>query len=343
MNQKYTENLAEFIYEKSAELGIHAAAIGSAEEYESLQSEYYSDEKFIKISDYFPEAKSFISAALSYKFDWNNKPNNSAGYIARYTTANFYKMLTIKLKALGNAIQDYFKSGGKDFFRVFVNSKANDKLAGYTGALGASGKNSLLIVNDLGSQAVLGELFLPIKIKTADVKNKKDDKCGKCTKCIDACPTNAIKENCRLNKNLCIQHLSGVLDWPESIDSKDFLCCWRTRFFGCTDCIDVCPYNLRNQVFKQSPDKTAGYVGTAFDFENILKFKKGDYKSYFKNNQLSASWIPETAHVRNTLASLHNLGRKDLIKKFLENIDDYNWESDEKEYLKNFIKFSLKI
>ncbi len=65
------------------------------------------------------------------------------------------------------------------------------------------------------------------------------------------------------------------------------------------------------------------------------------YKAFFKNNQISAGWIPTVTLARNMMASLYNLRRIDMIEEYIKKIDNYGWDESEKEYLKNFYFFLL--
>ena len=302
--------------------------------FERLDYKYYGG-LFIQPRKIFPGCKSIISAALSYNFEWNNFDSKSAGYIARYTTANFYRILSKKLKKLGVVIKNKIAPSvsNKDFFRVFVNSKINDKLAAYVCGLGYYSKNSLIDVSGIGTKVVLGELLLAEELPAS---KPRVISCGDCNICVEYCPTGALSNDGRVNKEICIQHLSSELEWPDKINGKNFLDYWGVRFFGCTDCIDSCPEN--NYVKKINNDKLSGFIGTSFNPEKIILFNKNDYKNYFRSNQLGASWIPEAALARNALASLYNLQKKSIIKSYLENISIYGWDEEERKYLTDFIK-----
>lgn len=329
-----------FIKEKSIELDIDDIGIGTIERFNEYHNKYFINSGYSIPQDIFPECRTIISACFSYNFKWNKYPNDTLAYIAKYTTANYYKMLSDKLNNLGKAVKEYLKLElpDKNLFRIFVNSKINDKLAAYISGLGYYSKNSLICIKNKGSRFVLGELLLSIKLPSFDIINEN---CGECDKCIKACPTGALSENGVLKKDLCTQHLSSQLKWEKIINKKDFLKIWGNRFFGCTACIDECPYN-KNNIKSDKYDKLVGFVNISFDLKNLLRFTKDMYKAYFKNNQISAGWIPVVALARNLMASLYNLGRTDMINEYLAKIDNYGWDDSEKEYLKNFYIFLKK-
>ncbi len=339
--KKNKQAIKDFIINKSKELGIDAVAFGNIKEITDLKI-------FEKAHEEFTIFNTFISVAFSYNYDWNDANLDSSGYIAHYTSANFYKILSNKMVNLAKAIKESFniEIPNKKFYRIFVNSKLNDKLYAYASGLGEYTRNTLISVNHLGQKCILGELLLSIEIDSDYSINenfKFSSKCNNCMICVNKCPTKALSEN-GFDKTKCIQHLSTQLDWNVSINKDLLLKIWGSRFYGCTDCLDNCPIN-KTIIFNKDkkPFNLTGYIGINFDFMEILNLKKEDYKVRFKNNQLSNSWVKPLALLRNSIAGLYNLGKIDVIKKYLNNIDIYNWDESEKVYLKEFIISYLKL
>jgi epoxyqueuosine reductase len=104
--------------------------------------------------------------------------------------------------------------------------------------LGWIGKNSMLINKSRGSDFFIANLFLDIELQADDAIR---DYCGSCTRCIDACPTDAILPNRTLASERCISYLT-IEYRGERIDThyKDKMEDW---VFGCDICQDVCPWN----------------------------------------------------------------------------------------------------
>lgn len=338
MSNNIKKGLIDFILNRSKKIGIDFVGFGSVKRMDDYQKKELSNNKNLP-SDLFPGCKSIISGAISYNCEWNNVSSTSKGFIARYTTANFYKMLSKKLKTLGAEIKQFVgsKMSNKDFFRVFVNSRLNDKLAAYISGMGGILKNSLISVYDKGPKFVIGGLLISEEL---DYDNIRINNCGNCTKCIVNCPTGALLPNGIINKEICIQHLSSQTEWPDKINNKDFIEYWGTRFFGCTDCIDICPKNKTNETACNDND-IIGYIGTTFDPIKITEYKKDELKRKFKNNQLTASWIPLVSLARNALTALFNMNRTDIIKKYLKDLDKFDWDNEEKKYLKDFCFFLI--
>src|SRR4030043_913363 len=89
--------IINFIKEKSVELDIDNFGIGSIERFNEFHNKYFMNSKYSIPGDIFPECRTIISACFSYNFKWNKYSNEALGYIAKYTTANYYKILSGKL------------------------------------------------------------------------------------------------------------------------------------------------------------------------------------------------------------------------------------------------------
>jgi epoxyqueuosine reductase len=112
--------------------------------------------------------------------------------------------------------------------------------------LGWIGKNTCLINQAQGSWFFLGEILLSIPL---DVDGPVDDRCGTCTRCIDACPTSAIVPSSgggwRLDARVCISYVTIEKRGEMPEDVKEAL---GNHIFGCDICQDVCPWNRRAAV-----------------------------------------------------------------------------------------------
>lgn len=143
--------------------------------------------------------------------------------------------------------------------------------------LGWIGKNSLLLTPK-GSYVFIGEILLNLQLEYDAPKDL--DPCGKCTRCIDACPTNAIVNDRVIDASRCISYFTiekqGKI--PEDIDTQN-------RIFGCDICQEVCPWN-RKAVEHQTSALTP--IGKLLEmkkeqWENMTAHEFGEY---FKGSPL---------------------------------------------------------
>lgn len=103
--------------------------------------------------------------------------------------------------------------------------------------LGFVGKNGLLIVPGVGSFVLLGEVVTTLAI---DPDPPIPERCGSCTRCLDACPANAFEAPFVLDPRRCVAYLT--IEHRSAIDEA-FLPGVGTHLFGCDDCQTVCPFN----------------------------------------------------------------------------------------------------
>ncbi|WP_082825163.1 tRNA epoxyqueuosine(34) reductase QueG [Wohlfahrtiimonas chitiniclastica] len=160
-------------------------------------------------------------------------------YIARYALGrDYHNVIRKRLTQLGQWIAEQFPDEAVTF-RAFTDSAPilERELAERSG-LGFSGKNTLIIDREKGSYFFLGELFisLPIVIPSTVV----DKHCGRCTKCIQKCPTGAIVSPYEVDARRCISYLT--IEHFGAID-EELRPMMGNRIFGCDDCQLFCPWN----------------------------------------------------------------------------------------------------
>ncbi|HEU4719114.1 MAG TPA: tRNA epoxyqueuosine(34) reductase QueG [Bacteroidia bacterium] len=183
-----------------------------------------------------PGAKSVISLLLNY-YTEKKQEDPAAPKISMYALGEDYHfVIRRKLKELLNALQE--KIGKEISGRVFVDSApVMDKVWAKKSGLGWVGKNSNLITREMGSFFFIAELIVDIELEP---DSPTGDFCGTCTKCIDACPTDAIVSPYVVDGSKCISYFTIELKnaIPESEKGK-----FENNMFGCDICQDVCPWN----------------------------------------------------------------------------------------------------
>lgn len=199
-----------------------------------------------------PGAKSVISFLLNY-YTEDKQLDESAPKISKYAYGEDYHLvIKSKLRELMNTLEE--KIGRSIGGRAFVDSApVLDKAWAKKSGLGWIGKNSNLINKKSGSFFFIAELILDIELIPDSAIG---DYCGTCTRCIDACPTDAIVSPYVVEGSKCISYFTIELKdaIPESEKGK-----FQNWMFGCDICQDVCPWNRfsaphQNPEFKASPE-----------------------------------------------------------------------------------------
>lgn len=180
-------------------------------------------------------SKSVISLLLNY-FPSETQKDSQAPKISKYAYGQDYHfVIKHKLKALLKKIQSEI---GDINGRVFVDSApVLDKVWARESGIGWIGKHSNLINKQSGSFFFIAELIIDLEL-TPDTPIH--DYCGTCTKCIDACPTDAIVEPYVVDGSKCISYFTIELKGKIPEEQKGKFENWA---FGCDICQDVCPWN----------------------------------------------------------------------------------------------------
>jgi epoxyqueuosine reductase len=184
-----------------------------------------------------PGAKSVISLSYNY-YTENEQLDAEAPKISKYAYGrDYHKVVKKKLKELLNFIQQEI---GEVEGRCFVDSApVMERAWAKKSGLGWIGKNSLLLTKGKGSYFFLAEIILDLEL---EYDGPVKDYCGSCTKCIDACPTDAIYEPYKVDGSKCISYFTIELKDAIPTEMKGKMDNW---MFGCDICQQVCPINAR--------------------------------------------------------------------------------------------------
>jgi epoxyqueuosine reductase len=181
-------------------------------------------------------ARSVISVVLNY-FPKETQTDPEAPKISKYAYGTDYHfVIKDKLKELLNFIRGNI---GDVNGRAFVDSApVLDKAWAKKAGIGWIGKNTNLINKNTGSFFFLAELIVDLEMEY-DIAPSQDH-CGSCTRCIDACPTDAIVAPYVVDGSRCISYLTIELknEMPKEFSGKT-----ANWMFGCDICQDVCPWN----------------------------------------------------------------------------------------------------
>ncbi len=247
-------SLTDKIKSKALELGFAKVGIARAVELEEegkLLGEWLSrgyhgtmdwmernTEKRVDPRTILPDAKAVVSVAMNYYVDVQHSDVRGVGKISRYAWGDdYHDILKERLHELLRSIQAEVPSvKGK----VYVDTgPVMDKAWAVRAGIGWEGKHTNVITREYGSWVFLGEIILNLEL---EYDEPSADYCGSCTRCIDACPTQAIVEPYVLDSNLCISYLTIEHKGEISEALKPEFGNW---IYGCDICQDVCPWNKK--------------------------------------------------------------------------------------------------
>lgn len=224
------------------------------------------------------DSKSVISLLLNYyPEETQTQITGEDTYkISKYAYGQDYHfVIKEKLKELLFSIQENI---GEVSGRAFVDSApVLDKAWASKSGLGWIGKNSNLLSKQVGSFFFIAELIVDLDL---EYDNAVTDHCGSCTKCIDACPTEAIVAPYVVDGSKCISYFTIELKENIPLEMKGKFDDWA---FGCDVCQDVCPWNRfskphREPLFNPHPELLSM---TKKDWEEITE---DTFRAVFKNS-----------------------------------------------------------
>ncbi len=248
---KKTATYSQFIKKEAKRLGFMSCGVAKADflEEEAPRLEtwlkngfhgemHYMENHFDKRLDprlLVEGAKSVIS--LSYNYFPEEIQNPESYKIAKYAYGeDYHHVIKNKLFELLESLRDEI---GEINGRCFVDSApVLERAWAEKAGLGWNGKHTLLIQKQQGSFFFLAELIIDLELEYDHPF--ETDHCGKCTRCIDACPTEAILPNNQIDGSKCISYLTIELRDNIPTAFKDKMEDW---MFGCDICQDVCPWN----------------------------------------------------------------------------------------------------
>lgn len=240
-----------------------------------------------------PGSQSIIS--LSYNYFSHDLKNKHVPKVGMYASgSDYHKVLKKKLKTLWKTILEELKEPAKG--RFFVDSApVMERQWAQQAGLGWTGKNSLLIHPKHGSYFFLAEIISDLEL---EYDEPIKDYCGTCTKCIDACPTDAIASNGYvLIANKCISYLTIESKSDIPSEHKSQMNGW---VFGCDICQQVCPWNR----FSTPHTESEFYPKTDFStwtFDQWESMTEQDFETTFGKTPLKRAGFEK---IKKTLKSL---------------------------------------
>ena len=253
---------------------------------------------------YLPGARSVICVAINYHTPLEDVPEHERshhGRVARYALGDDYHEV---IKARLHALADWLREVAPDAVTKTAVDTAPvmEKGLAARAGVGWQGKNTCTINENIGSWLLLGEIVTTLALPPDE---PAVDRCGTCTRCLDACPTGAITAPYQLDARRCIsyltiEHREGEIDPALAPKVGDWL-------YGCDICQDVCPWNSK------APDATDPALAPRFrtgtlDLREVLTWTPDNYRLRLRRSAMKRVKLPVLQ--RNARVVIANNGKE---------------------------------
>lgn len=259
-----------------------------------------------------PEAASVIVLGMSYAPSADPLALESEGGTARISTyaqgGDYHDTVKKALKSLARWLVAECKSRdlAEPQLKVFVDTApVMEKPLGQAAGLGWQGKHTNLVSGLHGSWLFLGAIYCTLPFAP---DSPHEDRCGSCSACQAACPTNAFPAPYRLDARRCISYLTIE---HKGLIPEEFRKAIGNRIYGCDDCLAVCPWNkfadaaARNKAFLPRAELTAPALS------DLLELDDAGFRQLFSGSPIKR--IGRDRFVRNCLIAAGNSGDPALL------------------------------
>ncbi|WP_286237015.1 tRNA epoxyqueuosine(34) reductase QueG [Neptuniibacter halophilus] len=215
--------------------------------------------------------------------------SDGKAYVSRYTLGrDYHKLIRKRLSQLGDRIN---AETGERVFRAFVDSApVLERPLAEKAGIGWRGKHTLVLNREAGSLFFLGELFIDLPLPVDPPTD--EEHCGKCTACIDVCPTQAFPQPHLLDARRCISYLTIELKGAIPVELRPLM---GNRIFGCDDCQLICPWNRFAKITAEA------------DFHPRRKLDRADLLTLF-------SWSEETFLEKTAGSAIRRTGHEGWLR-----------------------------
>jgi epoxyqueuosine reductase len=241
----------------------------------------------VQPAQYLPGARSVICLGINYHVPLEETVPSEAtasGRIARYALGDDYHEI---LKSRLHALADWIRQTGPDCStRACVDTApVMEKDLAARAGIGWIGKNTCLIHPQIGSWLLLGEIVTTLDLAADE---PMADHCGSCTRCIDACPTQAITAPYQLDARKCIAYLTIEHRGEIAEELRPLMGDW---LYGCDVCQDVCPFN-RKAPPSGDPAWKPRFPSGTLDTGEVLQWSEDEYRARLRGSAMKRVKLP---------------------------------------------------
>jgi epoxyqueuosine reductase len=289
-----------------------------------------------------PWARSVVVCAVNYNGDGPlsiEPTGEGAGWIARYAwsgravegggelaPSDYHDEMLGRLRRVEAALHERYECETKCYVDT---GPLVERTAAAKAGVGWIGKNACVLNQDLGSWLLLGVIVTSLEVAAGEQLQVATDRCGSCTRCIDACPTHALVGPREMDASRCIAYLTIEKKGPIAEEFREAM---GRQVFGCDICQDVCPWNRKAPVARKEGMLTRGeMVNPALEW--LAEMDAAEFRRWFKGSPVERT-RRKRLH-RNVAIAMGNSGEP----RFVSQLEA--WSTGEDEVLAESARWAL--
>ncbi|UUX33954.1 tRNA epoxyqueuosine(34) reductase QueG [Fundicoccus culcitae] len=322
---KATAEFKERVIQAAKEIGIDKIGFASAEPFDHMEAslkaqkaaghttgfEHPIIEERIYPERIFKQPKTIIAIALAYpsqlKDPLPQAKGERRGFFSRASWGiDYHDVLRQHMNQLVEVLQAEFAEA---HFKPMVDTgELMDVATAQRAGLGFIGRNGLLITEEFGSYVYLGEIITDIEFETDEAVPFG---CGDCYRCVEACPTDALLGDGRLNGQRCLSYQTQTKGYmPQEYRRKI-----THVIYGCDICQLVCPYN-QGKDFHLHPEMEPDPEAVQPLLKPMLQMSNREFKNQF--GHMAGSWRGKKPLQRNAIIALANFRDQTALPQLIE-------------------------
>lgn len=321
--------LKEELREAAASLGIDKIGFASADPFTELKTRLIRHRELDRESGFeepdldkrtnpallFDNPQSIIAIAVAYPAKLPNPPKSEPGarrgILSRSAWGDdYHKVLRDRMARLEAWLKERVPEAR---FESMVDTGAlSDRAVAERAGIGWSAKNCSILSEDLGSWIYLGEMITNIPFEP---DTPVTEGCGECTKCIDACPTDALVGPGQLDSNKCISFITQT----KGFISDEYMRKIGNRLYGCDTCQTVCPVN-RGKNWTHQPELQPDPELVKPLLVPLLTIGNREFKERYGHT--SSAWRGKKPIQRNAVIGLGNFKEKSAVPDLIGVLKD---------------------